>query len=257
MFSVEIFLIPNSISAASFAPYIGDRRIALIALLFVILYFSCIQFSWPRGVFTSPYWVQACIAPTIRFLLIPGVMPPPRNMNGTSYAFVCSAFSICLVMCDSCNKLCQIIFPRYLYSYTRSMISPWQVSYPSQEAMYFVFVMFSSNEYLTKTVSNVSIIVWAWAQPFAIITMSSAKASIPTYQLFTVIPSLLFSNSRIICLMIRLNRIGEVLAPCLTPFQFVIGSYSSLLIMNVDLSLQQIYSSSWMTSFGTSSPIKC
>ena len=40
MFSCVSFLIPNSISVASFAPYIGDLSIALIALLFEILYFS-------------------------------------------------------------------------------------------------------------------------------------------------------------------------------------------------------------------------
>ena len=39
-FSYVSFLIPSSISVASFAPYIGDLSIALIALLFEILYFS-------------------------------------------------------------------------------------------------------------------------------------------------------------------------------------------------------------------------
>ena len=39
-FSCVSFLIPSSISVASFAPYIGDLSIALIALLFEILYFS-------------------------------------------------------------------------------------------------------------------------------------------------------------------------------------------------------------------------
>ena len=84
MFSVEIFFIPSSISVASFAPYIGDLRIALIALLLVTLYFSCMGLTCPSGVLTSPYWVWAYMAPTIRFLLIPGVIPPPRNINGTS-----------------------------------------------------------------------------------------------------------------------------------------------------------------------------
>ena len=124
MFSVEIFFIPSSISVASFAPYIGDLKIALIALLLVTLYFSCMGLACPSGVLTRPYWVWAYMAPTIRFLLIPGVMPPPRNMNGTSWAFVCSAFSICLVRCDSCERFCYTIFPKYLYSCTLCMGSP-------------------------------------------------------------------------------------------------------------------------------------
>ena len=44
------------------------------------------------GVFIRPYCVYSYIAPTIKFLLIPGVIPPPLNINGTSYAFVFSAF---------------------------------------------------------------------------------------------------------------------------------------------------------------------
>ena len=40
LFSCDIFLIPNSISVASLAPYIGDLKIALSARLFEILYFS-------------------------------------------------------------------------------------------------------------------------------------------------------------------------------------------------------------------------
>ena len=54
-FSYVSFLIPNSISVASFAPYIGDLSIALIALLFEILYLSCIYDSSPSGVFIRPY----------------------------------------------------------------------------------------------------------------------------------------------------------------------------------------------------------
>ena len=73
---------------ASFAPYMRDLSMALIALLFEMLYFSCIYESLLSGVFISPYYVYAYIAPTIRFLLIPIVMPPPLSMNGTSYAFV-------------------------------------------------------------------------------------------------------------------------------------------------------------------------
>ena len=80
----DSFFIPSSISVAPLAPYIGDLRIALIALLLDMLYFSCMRVSFPIGVFISPYYVCACIAPTIKFLLIPGVIPPPLIMNGTS-----------------------------------------------------------------------------------------------------------------------------------------------------------------------------
>ena len=75
---------PSSISVASFAPYIGDRSIALMADLFEVLYLSCMAFSSFRGVFTSPYYTYAYMAPTIRFLLMFGVITPPLNMYGTS-----------------------------------------------------------------------------------------------------------------------------------------------------------------------------
>ena len=84
LFNYEIFLIPNSISVASLAPYMGDLRIALRARLFDMLYFSCISLSSLSGVHYSPYYTWAYIAPTIRFLLISGVIPPPLNMYGTS-----------------------------------------------------------------------------------------------------------------------------------------------------------------------------
>ena len=80
----DSFFIPSSISVASLAPYIGDLSIALIALLLVMLYFSCMRVSFPNGVFISPYYVYAYIAPTIKFLDIPGVIPPPLILNGTS-----------------------------------------------------------------------------------------------------------------------------------------------------------------------------
>ena len=48
---------------------------------------------------------------------------------------------------------------------------------------------------------------------------------------------------------------GDILAPYLTPFWFVIGAYYSLFITYTDSSLLQIYSKSWMISFGTYSPI--
>ena len=47
-----------------------------------------------KGVHYSPYYTYAYIAPTIRFLLISGVIPPPLSMKGTSYWFVLSAFLI-------------------------------------------------------------------------------------------------------------------------------------------------------------------
>ena len=80
LFNYEIFLIPNSIFVASLAPYIGDLRIALNALLFDILYFSCISLSSLNGVHYRPYCTWAYIAPTIRFLLISGVIPPPLHI---------------------------------------------------------------------------------------------------------------------------------------------------------------------------------
>ena len=91
---------------ASFAPYMGDLSIALIALLFEMLYFSWIYESLLSGVFIRPYYVYAYIAPTIRFLLIPGVMPPPLSMNGTSYAFVFSALANYFSRCESCFRFC-------------------------------------------------------------------------------------------------------------------------------------------------------
>ena len=114
---------PSSISVASFAPYMGDLSMARIALLLEILYLSWIYESLPRGVFISPYYVCACMAPTIRFLLIPGVMPPPLSMNGTSYAFVFSALANCFSRCESCFRFCWMTFPRYLYSCTCSISS--------------------------------------------------------------------------------------------------------------------------------------
>ena len=118
---VRYFLIPNSISVASFAPQMGDLNMALIALLFEILYFSQIYESVPSGVFIRPYYVYAYIAPTMRFLLIFGVMPPPLSMKGTSCAFVFSALDSCFSRCESCFRFCWMIFPKYLYSCTCSI----------------------------------------------------------------------------------------------------------------------------------------
>ena len=87
LFKCDIFLIPNSISVASFAPYIGDLNIALIALLFEMLYFSYNSFSSLSGVFIKPYCTYACMAPMIKFLLMSGVIPPPLSIKGTSYVF--------------------------------------------------------------------------------------------------------------------------------------------------------------------------
>ena len=75
---------PSSISVASFAPYMGDLRMARIALLFEMLYFSWICDSLLSGVFISPYSDYAYITPMMRFLLIFGVMPPPLSINGTN-----------------------------------------------------------------------------------------------------------------------------------------------------------------------------
>ena len=57
--------------------------------------------------------------------------------------------------------------------------------------------------------------------------MSSAKARTPINSFSTLTPSYLSSNSLMIYLMSGLNKIGEVLAPCLTPFSFSIGGYYS------------------------------
>ena len=57
--------------------------------------------------------------------------------------------------------------------------------------------------------------------------MSSAKANTPTNSLSIFTPSYLCSYSRIICFISRLNSIGDVLAPYLTPFSFWIGCYGS------------------------------
>ena len=94
------FFIPNSISVASFVPYIGDLSMALMALLFDILYFSCICSTSLNGVFIRPYSTCAYIAPIIKFLLIFGVIPPPLSMNGTSCALVLSAFFSCFSWCS-------------------------------------------------------------------------------------------------------------------------------------------------------------
>ena len=51
----ESFLMPSSISVASLAPYIGERKIALMALLLEMLYFSYSAFSLCNGVFIKPY----------------------------------------------------------------------------------------------------------------------------------------------------------------------------------------------------------
>ena len=200
---------------------------ALMALLFDILYFSWICVSLPSGVFCSPYSVCAYIAPIMRFLLIFGVIPPPLNMNGTSYAFVFSALANCFSKCLSCFRSCYIILPRYLYSYTCSIYVSRYVILHSSDAMYFVLFMLSSSEYLLKVVSSVCIISYASSVFLAIITMSSAKARIPVYWLPIRNPNCLCSNSLMICLISRLNKIGDVDAPCFTPFWLEIGSYSS------------------------------
>ena len=124
LFSCDNFLIPSSISVASFAPYIGDRSIALIALLFEMLYLSYIALSLLSGVLISPYCTYACIAPTMRFLLMFGVMPPPLSINGTNCAFVFSAFISYLFRCSPCVSSCSMIFPRYLYLVVLSISFP-------------------------------------------------------------------------------------------------------------------------------------
>ena len=63
---------------------------------------------------------------------------------------------------------------------------------------------------------------WAYSKLSAISTMSSANASIPTNSPPILIPNSLPSKIVIIYLINRLNSIGEVLAPCLTPFWFSI-----------------------------------
>ena len=130
LFSYEIFLIPSSISVASFAPYIGDLSIALIVLLFVMLYFSCISLFSLNGVHCNPYWTCACIAPTIRFLLMSGVIPLPLNMNGTSCWFVLSALYSWFSICAPWVRSCSIVFPKYLYFSVLMIWLPWYVSVP-------------------------------------------------------------------------------------------------------------------------------
>ena len=75
-------------------------------------------------VYSWPYCVYACIAPTMRFLLMFGVMPPPLSMKGTSWAFVFSALVSYFSRCRSCLRSYWIIFPRYLYSLTHSISLP-------------------------------------------------------------------------------------------------------------------------------------
>ena len=110
----DIFLIPSSISVASLAPYMGDLRIARIALLLEILYFSCISFSSLSGVHIRPYWTCACIAPTIKFFDMHGVIPPPLSKYGTSCRLVFSAFFNWLAMWLPWDRSTSIILPRYL-----------------------------------------------------------------------------------------------------------------------------------------------
>ena len=131
LFNCDSFLIPNSISVASFVPYIGDRKMALIARLFEILYLSCMAFSLFSGVFMSPYYTYAYIAPTIKFLLMFGVIPPPLSMNGTIWALVFSALVSCLFKCSLCCKSCSIIFPKYLYLFVLSISTPSYVILPA------------------------------------------------------------------------------------------------------------------------------
>ena len=94
LLSCDIFLMPSSISVASFAPYMGDLSIARRARLLEMLYFSWISFSSLRGVHISPYWTYACMAPTIKFFDMHGVIPPPLSRYGTSCRFVFSAFLV-------------------------------------------------------------------------------------------------------------------------------------------------------------------
>ena len=121
--SCESLLIPSSISVASLAPYIGERKIALMALLLDILYFSYSAFSLTSGVFIKPYYTCAYIAPTIKFLLMVGVTPPPLIMNGISCAFIFSALTSCLFRCslvqlllNDFSQIFVLIRPLYLIS---------------------------------------------------------------------------------------------------------------------------------------------
>ena len=113
LLSYEIFY-SYSISVDRFAPYIRDLRIALIALLLEMLYLFYMGLSLFNGVSISLYWTYAGLAPTMRFLLMFGVIPPPLSMNGTSCAFVFSALVSYLFKCWPCVKFYSIIFPRYL-----------------------------------------------------------------------------------------------------------------------------------------------
>ena len=131
---------------------------ALIALLFAISYLSYIALSLFNGVLSNPYYTCACIAPTIKFFVILDVTPPPLIMNGTSYAFVFSAFFIYLFRCSLCDKSDSMIFPRYLYLFVRSISLFWYLSVPGWLAMYCVLFIFSCKLYLFSIVSSVYII---------------------------------------------------------------------------------------------------
>ena len=161
LLSYDNFFIPSSISVASFAPYIGDRSIALMARLFEILYLSCMAFSSFSGVFTSPYYTYAYMAPTIRFLLMFGVIPPPLNMYGTSYALVFSALDSCLSICSLCVKSSSIIFPRYLYLFVLSSSFPSYSIVPAWLAIYYVLFILSYRLYRFSITSSVFIICCA------------------------------------------------------------------------------------------------
>ena len=115
--------------------------------------------------------------------------------------------------------------------------------------------MFSSSLYLVRVISSWFIISYAYSKLSAISAMSSANAKMPTNSLSTLIPNSLCSKVLMICLISKLNSIGDVLAPCLTPFQFSTVYYGIQFIIQVVLSLMYIYQSSFTISFGALSPI--
>ena len=138
------------------------------------------------------------MAPMIRFLAIPGEMPRPLSMNGTSLRLVYSAFSSCLLRCASWLRSFYIIFPRYLYSFTfLSFLLLYQIS-PSSVVMHSVLSTFSSMLKRCKSDSSSCRFLYILSKFLSTIAISSANARMPTYSPPKHIPLLCLMNSCII-----------------------------------------------------------
>ena len=183
-----------------------------------------------------------------------GEMPLPFSMKGTSLRFICSALSSCRARCSSCFRSFWMIFPRYLYELTCLITCSLQYIFPSQFVIHSVLSIFSSILYLSTRASKVISASYIFCVVVSMIAKSSAKASTPTYSLSIQAPFLYLIISCIIYWMIRLNSIGLVLAPCLTPFQLLVLSLIQPLILYLVSSCSYILSSSWITSLGKLMP---